>query len=59
VRAVALGLGAHLLRRLDGDHVRGERLGQQHREAPGAGAEVENRQLSAVAADVAGQRIHP
>jgi len=44
VRAVALRLHAHLLRRLDGDDAGVERIGQQDREAPRAGPEIEDGQ---------------
>jgi hypothetical protein len=54
MRAAALGVGAHLRRRLDRHDARVKGLGEQHREAPGVGAEVEDRQVVTRGVDVAG-----
>src|SRR5207245_2381167 len=59
VRAAALGLGPHLLGRLDADDARVEWIGQHRGEASGTGAEIEDRQTRAHAAEVAGERVHP
>ena len=59
MRAVARGLGAHLRRRLHGDDAGVEGIGQQRREAPRAGAEVEHGELRAHTPEVAGDRRHP
>jgi hypothetical protein len=48
-----------LLGRLDADDPRVERVGQQRRQAPGAGAEVENHEMAARTANVAADRRHP
>jgi hypothetical protein len=59
MRAAALGLGAHLRRGLDADDARLECVREHRREAARTGAEVENRQVRARNAEVAGNRLHP
>ena len=59
MRAAALGIGAHLRRGLDRHDASAERIGEQHRKPPGAGAQIQNRQVRTVATGVAGDRVHP
>lgn len=58
VGMVARGLGAHHVGRLDGEDARVEGLGEERREAPGPGAEVEDRQARA-RRQVAREGLHP